>query len=237
MSHSSSSGTSSGSSSNTPGMTSRYKNLIIQGVMRLIDVLRNRSVTSDKMRLGFSLCGQHVENVAEPSAPTVSYERIMRQIRKDSEGDEYLQNILEQYTAKFPQVVEIAKAHGHVTNQCLDDLGLPRLPDSADRDDSVLCRQDAQIITHDDSIRRIQEYYKKRSPEYNEEQAKLEAARKVVYQLGKEKARQEKRVADKKAEEDRQKAMTKQQLDAERHEKKCKLNQKSKKFERAKRLK
>lgn len=209
------------SSSNTTDatfeITASYKDLLIFGVIRLCDVLRNQAVTADKMRQGFSICGQHVESESndEQQLNTVSYERIMRQINKDCENDAERQIILADLRDKFGQVVEYAQQHGHVSNAFLDEIDVARTPDFVDRDDLVLHRQDAQIITHADSIARIREYKLKRSPEHIAEQAAIKNASKLIFRMGKEKARKEEIEAKKIAELERKRALSKRERDDE----------------------
>jgi hypothetical protein len=51
-------------------------------------------------------------------------------------------------------VVAEARLIGWVTNAFLDDLQVVITLDTTNRDDLTLCRQDAQILTHEDSVAR-----------------------------------------------------------------------------------
>lgn len=196
-------------------VNSGYKSLLCQGIIRVCRILSNKAVTSDKIAQGFAICGHHVEATPE-HAGTVSYDRIMRQIIRDCEDDHDQQEVLESLKTHFNECVEYAQQHGHLSNEFLDQQGLCQQdPQYLNRENLTLCRQDAQIITHVDSIKRIQDYKKKRSPEYLASEAEKQRAKAVLQQAGKERAKEAKKLADKEEEIRRKQSMTKRQRDEE----------------------
>lgn len=127
---------------------------IIQAISQLVFVFKDKYFTADKIREGFVRCGQHIKAAdPEKGESTVDYDKIMSRTRavcSDAEMATMKDNL--------PAVVAEMRRAGRVTNDFLDGLGIPIDHTASSRDELVLCRQDAQLITHTETIQRYQDY-------------------------------------------------------------------------------
>ena len=110
--------------------------------------------TSDKMANGFVKCGQHVKHT-KPGESTVNFPLMMQQwMGEYRELDDELMDLLVQ---KKPAVVQELIRTGNICNEFLDSLGIPRTEGAVDRDNLTICRQNAFLVTHEDSIARYRQ--------------------------------------------------------------------------------
>eukprot|EP01034_Spumella_vulgaris_P030919 gene30919-38212_t len=125
-----------------------FKPKLAKACEKIVYVLRNKYYTSEKSIRGFVNTGQHIRD-AKQGQLTVSYHGVMGQSLHECSDDE-----LKHMEAMVDTVVVEARRAGRITNAFLDDLKIVTTDGAIDRDELTLCRQDAQIVTHDDSIAR-----------------------------------------------------------------------------------
>lgn len=132
---------------------SQLKDKLIQGLLTLVFLCREKYHTAEKLRSGFAVCGQHVKS-ADPAKgeSTVDYQRIMSRTQAVVTPEE-----LQHMDAVKEQVIEEFHLHGRVTDAFLDSIGVAQDYHHESRDDLTLCRQDAQLLTHEDTVARYLE--------------------------------------------------------------------------------
>ena len=114
---------------------------------------------ANKMRESAKVTGIH-QDVA-PGECTVNYDRVMtRHLNTTTTPEEY--TLMKE---KRWEVAAMHKAAGRITNEQLDQLGIAKTEGSVDRDLLTLCRRDAEMITHIDSIARHQDWVQKKAIE------------------------------------------------------------------------
>lgn len=92
---------------------------------------------------------------------------------------------------KHSVIAEVRRT-GRISNEFLDSLNIATTEGAVNRDDLTLCRQDAQLITHVDTVARYVEYKEKREVLADPVQVTLAAEMKKATTLL---AREDKRVA------------------------------------------
>ena len=133
-------------------LVSTQKEKIVSACEKVVYVMREKYLTPNKIAKGFIACGQHVVGAAVGMS-TVSYDRIMSGgLCEDITEEEY-----DHMRNMRPLVIARFKRDGRVLNPYLDELGIVADPDATDRDNLTLCRQDCQLITHEDTIQRYRE--------------------------------------------------------------------------------
>ena len=203
-------------------LSSEQKGKIIYGCWAVANTLQE-TIRVKVIRDGFSLCGQYPFDFAA----------IMRQgYRKLSVAE------LNRLQIRMEIDEEFFREHGQLTEEQMDLSGIPTIIDessSVPRHERQLINQRAVLITHKDTILRQQEAINSGMPLGNaivtlqtpQERREAKTAAKNV-------AANEKKIAKALAEANRKASMTKEQLDAEKLEKK--IATEAKKKEKAQKL-
>lgn len=137
------------------------------------------------MAEGFKKCGQHKEST-EDDPLSVSYDIVMSQAMCELGPEE--KAACETGRA---QVIQQFKDRGSVTNEFLDSLNIPKIEESINRDELTLCRQDAQLITHADSVERYKLMQQKKQTRTDPALLKLEKKKKEAAKFVKKYAKVE----------------------------------------------
>lgn len=137
---------------NCSKVTAEFGRKIIYASEKISYVMKNDYFTASKITEGFVRTGQHVIAASPNNLLTVDYHKIMsRCLSKISEEDyDNLESIRDRVVQKF-------RSEGRVTNGYLDELHATNTGFILDRDDLTMCRQDACLITHVDTIARYAE--------------------------------------------------------------------------------
>lgn len=124
---------------------------LVEGLQQLVYVMQDKYHMPSKMRLGWLRTGNHIEG-SDPSTgeTTVDYEKIMSKSRAEVTDLE-----LDHMRAMKPQVVNEFLRVGRVSDAFLDDLGVVKDFHNTSRDELTLSRQDAQLLTHEATVIRV----------------------------------------------------------------------------------
>lgn len=160
--------------------SSNLERKLTQALLQLVTVMQSGYHTVDKMKKGWVRTGNHLPGSDPANGDiTVDYATIMSKSRANV-TDEQLDHML----AKKPQVIAEFMRAGRVTDAFLDGLGIVKDFHGKSRDDLVLCRQDAQLLTHAATVERIEAQKKQReledSPAYKDFTKRLSAAEKDI---------------------------------------------------------
>lgn len=123
-----------------------YRRKIMYGISSLVHVLRCKYFDSEKIVKGFTDCGQHVVG-KEPGEVTIDFDAIMRRSFADVSSDKY-----EFLMSKVDEITDEFRLRGSVSNEFLANIGIPFDENFLNRDNLVIWRQDAQLITHADTV-------------------------------------------------------------------------------------
>ena len=148
-----------------------YKKKLIFGAQHIVDALQNKAMTPEKVRKGYTICGQHLRGNAKCLAlarypsfqdSTVDFDAIMRECYSDISPVEF-----ETMIAGIPQMVELIRQGKSPTDTFMDQLGIKRLGVEfhVDREDKVLWQQHALMITSRDSQDKFRDYLDDKNPE------------------------------------------------------------------------
>lgn len=177
---------------------------MIHGLQAINYVLKNKYFTAQKMVDGFSSIGQHIPCVlADGLSETVCFEKMMTQgcilpIEPDK---------LNLYRDKLPAAIAEVMKSGRVTTEYLSSIGVFQdFEVSINRDNLTLCRQDALIVTHTDTVRKIREIEQSKrdienqtkllsDPNHQEAIRKVSSATKIIEREEKQRKKDEAKVA------------------------------------------
>ncbi len=198
-------------------------------MIKLVCIMKSNYVTAEKMIRGFTDCGQHVEDAEHGKSPTVDYDKVMKRCYQEVTEDQKqcMKDNREIFGREFAET-------GRVTNEFLDHLGIVKDPEDAPNRDvlNALARQDCQIITNDDTVRRFREYQQQKAdsldPVLVEEKKIMSKSERLVYSAEKKQATKEKKALERKQEQERRSKLTKAERDQEDAEKKKKTAQEKK---------
>jgi hypothetical protein len=173
-------------------LSSMYKNKIIFGCDVITFAIQNGAISKKKLANGFRICGQHVamnQNASEDEhQTTISFEKIMAQCYQHISRDDM--NLMKQET---PHFLTILRTTGQITEKDFDHKNIPKLceEDYDIRDEFVLWRQRAVLITNVETVARFINYEHLRQQATDKEviKAKLTVAKFTKQQATK--ARQE----------------------------------------------
>jgi hypothetical protein len=134
-----------------------YKKKIVYACEIITYAMQNGAITKAKLQNGFSICGQHVADVdiTNSSNSTISFDIIMSQCYTElsqQERDLMKENV--------PYFLNLLRQFGEITEEEYDSKNIPRLcnSDFDVRNELVLWRQRAVIITNQETVRRYKEY-------------------------------------------------------------------------------
>jgi hypothetical protein len=199
-----------------------FREKVINACSKIVCVMRHKYVSGAKSAEGFVRCGQHIPHV-EPGALTVSYQKVMGSSMNDCTDAE-----LARMKDKLPLCVAEMARVGRLSNQFLDDLQIATTDGAVDRDELVLCRQDAQLVTSVDTCARHREYQEQREARAADPNAApvpqvmgRREAQKVLDQQQRKEAKKIEKDTHKSAETERRAAMTPAQRQMEDNVKKA----------------
>lgn len=211
-------------------LSSALQKKIFEGVMCLVHVFKEKYFTPAKIVKGFVDSGEHVPD-ADPTRGeiTVNYDYIMS--KTDSKRTAQELHFMKECV---PLVVAEMRANGRASNAFLDNLGIAKDTSAKNRDNSVIDKQDAVLITHEKTVLRYQEYEARKQllqdPVHIHLEKRLENAKRLVLANQKKdskkaKAAETKAAAEQKkiAEKERRKGLSKEEIRletaAKKHEK------------------
>lgn len=162
-------------------VTREFKDKVIRGCEIFVDTTKNDCLSDHTIRTGFTICGHHrdiSDDLILPSQncnfgleySTVDFDKIMSQcytkIPKEEQG---------KMKAALPQLVKIMRENGRITDIEMDNLNIMKLPEEyhIDRDNFVLWRQHAQLITHDVRLEYFKDYLEERCKRTDKDQIEL----------------------------------------------------------------
>lgn len=168
------------------------KTKIIEGLNRLVYVMKEKYFSAEKIKRGFTVTGQHVEvvdtdedssrggaNQPAPEACTVDYEAIMGRTEAVCTAQE-----LQAMRDLLPQMIVEVRRTGSGSKAFMDDIGVPQDRDEVVRDELTISRQHALLITHEDTVAKYRAMQAQkellRDPVHIALLAKQTAARKLV---------------------------------------------------------
>jgi hypothetical protein len=121
-------------------ISSAYKEKIIQGVLKIIHLMKAGYVTGEKMIRGFIDCGQHVADAVRGEARTVDYDKIMSKCMQDISSEHALE-----LKSHIGDVGKEFLDKGCVSTEFLDKLGVVSdPPDAPIRNNLVLCNHNTR---------------------------------------------------------------------------------------------
>lgn len=141
-------------------ISSIYTKKIIYGCEIITHAMQCGAITKEKLAHGFRVCGQHVPfSEYNPTKSSISFECIMSQCYKTVSMEDL--NTMAQH---IPYFVDILQKNGEIKECEFDAKNIPRLPDCDYdvRNELVLWRQRAVVITNVETVRRFVNYEKLR---------------------------------------------------------------------------
>ena len=138
---------------------------------KLIFGLQNKAMTPDKVRRGYTICGQHLVRPAKCAAlsrypnfqdSTVDFDAVMQECYTDISPAER-----ESMIVGIPAMVDAIRRGLVVDDAFMDLLNIKKLPAElhVDRSGNVIWQQHAQMITCADTQRRFRDYLWEKTPE------------------------------------------------------------------------
>jgi hypothetical protein len=138
------------------------------GCIKIIHCFRNGALINDKITCGFTLTGQHREMPDDLVLPTnevlnglahgtVDIDKVLSLCFTEIPLEE--QQIMKR---KLPVMVEEIKRKGVLCDSFLNEHNIYKLPDHIVRDDFVLWRQNAQLLTLEETVRNYNNYLHQR---------------------------------------------------------------------------
>lgn len=133
---------------------SDYENKIIQGLVNIIGIFKEKTLTENKIKNGFTICGQHrhLDNGIDPEEEkygqlaysTVDAKRILNQCFTTFSAVE-----IDNMMVKLPIMMQEMVKRGKLSDEFLDQHNIPKLDiNHVARDDLVAWRQHANILTN-----------------------------------------------------------------------------------------
>lgn len=134
--------------------SSALQTKLFDAIMCLVHIFKEKYFTPSKIRKGFEDSGEHVANThPERGECTVNYELVMAKTDSKRTPAE-----LQKMKESVPLVVAEMHRTGRASNAFLDSINIPKDAHAKDRDVLVLDKQDAQLITHKDTVERYKAY-------------------------------------------------------------------------------
>lgn len=200
-----------------------FKDKVYHACLKLVWVFKNKYLTEEHIKKGFSICGQHrvipknyVDTDPSPqglSYSSVDYKKIMAQCYYDIEESQ-----LNTMITSLPQAINEIKSKGMLSEDFMNDQGIVKTV--VGRDKLVLNRQYATILSHPEISGKFHGYLIDRflatDPTEIKKRAEMKRLQSIVNKV--EAAKEKQQAKDTKKEE--AKNMTKAQKDESKRLKK-----------------
>ena len=146
--------------------TAEFIRKIYRGCLKLVYVFKGKYLKEDHIKQGFTVTGPHRETPSPvPSDPllrgldqsSVDYDRILDQAYCEFPTEER-----QRMKEAMPSMITELLANGKISNQFMDSLNIMQALNHYDRDELVLNRQYARILTHDNVAGQFDNYLMER---------------------------------------------------------------------------
>lgn len=211
-------------------MTSDRQLQLVEALEALTSVLQDKHLDSRKMQDGFVKCGHHVLDPERNGGCTVSLDTVLRSV---SQFKDISEEDIALFLSKADLVCNEFLTKGRVSSAFLDEIGIPSDGDTIIRDEFVIWRDDAQLITHPHVVGRFRNYELWKCPQQSQELQMVKSMCDTVAQYNK-------RDAQRKAQQDKiakkptaAKQLSKEERDALAMERKAHKEERKRKQEEA----